>query len=189
MYKSSYTGSQIDDAVAKANAAAPQSTTYNKTEVDAALSGKANTSDLGAAAAKGFDAEPTAGNTNNAVSSDGVYQALEAKADKSIVGLKLVASNTMASSSTYTYAMNKNDFIESSPDLARSVGTYIISVMTWSTSPTYSLYAVSYTGGLFSYTTITKMAGADMSITVENGVISVNGLPSAGGKISIHALL
>lgn len=40
------------------------------------LSGKANTSDLGAAAAKGFDAAPTSGNTNNAVSSDGVYQAL-----------------------------------------------------------------------------------------------------------------
>lgn len=37
MYKSSYTGSQIDDAVTKANAAAPQSTTYNKTEVDTAL--------------------------------------------------------------------------------------------------------------------------------------------------------
>lgn len=45
-------------------------------DVETALSGKANTSDLGAAAAKGFDASPTSGNTNNAVSSDGVYQAL-----------------------------------------------------------------------------------------------------------------
>lgn len=110
MYKSSYTGSQIDEAVAKANEAAPQSTTYTKTEVDSALSGKqaslvvgtnldsaptenstnpvtsdgvyqalsgkANTSDLGVAAAKGFDAAPTSGNTNNAVSSDGVANAL-----------------------------------------------------------------------------------------------------------------
>lgn len=113
----------------------------------------------------------------------------ETKADKSIVGLKLVASDTMASSLTYTYAMNKNDFIESSPDLGRSVGTYIISIMPWSTSPTYSLYAVSYTGGSFGYTAITKIAGDDRQITVENGVISVSGLPSAGGKISIHALL
>lgn len=112
----------------------------------------------------------------------------EMKADKSIVGLKLVASNTMASSSTYTYAMNKNDFIDSSPDLGRSIGTYIISIMPWSTNPTYSLYAVSYTGGSFGYTAITKIAGTDMSITVANGVISVSGLPNAGGKISIHAL-
>ena len=117
-----------------------------------------------------------------------VETALAAKADKSIVGLILVASNTMASSSTYTYAMNKNDFIDSSPDLGRSIGTYIISIMPWSTNPTYSLYAVSYTGGSFGYTTITKIAGTDMSITVANGVISVSGLPSAGGKISIHAL-
>lgn len=112
----------------------------------------------------------------------------EAKADKSIVGLKLVASNTMASSSTYTYAMNKNDFIDSSPDLGRSIGTYIISIMPWSTTPNYSLYAVSYTGGTFQYTLIVKIAGVDRQITVENGVISVSGLPSTGGKISIHAL-
>lgn len=119
MYKSSYTGSQIDEAVAKANAAAPQSTTYTKTEVDSALSGKQATlvvdtnldsaptenstnpvtsggvyqalsgksdashthtmsqiTDLGAAAAKGFDETPTSGHTDYAVSSDGVANAL-----------------------------------------------------------------------------------------------------------------
>lgn len=35
---------------------------------------------LGTAAAKGFDVSPTSGNTNNAVSSDGVYRALSDKA-------------------------------------------------------------------------------------------------------------
>lgn len=45
-------------------------------DVEAALAGKANTSDLGAAAAKGFDESPTSGNTNSAVSSDGVYRAI-----------------------------------------------------------------------------------------------------------------
>ena len=54
-------------------------------DVETALAGKADAShthtmsqitDLGAAAAKGFDATPTSGSTNNAVSSDGVYQAL-----------------------------------------------------------------------------------------------------------------
>lgn len=94
MYKSSYTGSQIDDAVAKANAAAPQSTTYTRTEVDLALSGKANTSDLGAAAAKGFDSTPTAGHTDYAVSSDGVHKALAAKLNTSDVDTALSSTST-----------------------------------------------------------------------------------------------
>jgi hypothetical protein len=76
----SCTAQDLNAAVTKANAAAPQSTTYTKTEVDTALAGKANASDLGAAAAKGFDASPTSGNTDNAVSSAGVYQALSGKA-------------------------------------------------------------------------------------------------------------
>ena len=93
-YDGAYTGEEIDAAVAAAFAAAPQSTTYNKAEVDSALSGKADAShthtrsqitDLGAAAAKGFDAAPTSGNTNNAVSSDGVYQALQAMAKTATV--------------------------------------------------------------------------------------------------------
>ncbi len=87
-YDGAYTGEEIDAAVAAAFAAAPQSTTYNKAEVDSALSGKSDAShthtssqitDLGAAASKGFDAAPTSGNTNNAVSSDGVATALAGK--------------------------------------------------------------------------------------------------------------
>ena len=152
-------------------------------DVETVLAEKLNVSDVDT------DLSSTSTNPvqNKAVQAP-IAELYEIKADKSIVGLKLVASNTMASSSTYTYAMNKNDFIDSSPDLGRSIGTYIISIMPWSTNPTYSLYAVSYTGGSFGYTTITKIAGTDMSITVANGVISVSGLPSAGGKISIHAL-
>ena len=85
----SVTAQELNNAVTKANAAAPQSTTYTKSEVDTSLAGKADAShthtrsqitDLGAAATKGFDASPTSGNTNNAVSSDGVYQAM-AKTD------------------------------------------------------------------------------------------------------------
>ena len=220
-YDGAYTGEEIDAAVAAAFAAAPQSTTYTKTEVDTLLSAKAPQSttytksevDAALAAIKDgttidsfadvetvlaeklnvsdVDTDLSSTSTNpvqNKAVQAPIAELYEIKADKSIVGLKLVAYNTMASSSTYTYAMNKNDFIDSSPDLGRSIGTYIISIMPWSTNPTYSLYAVSYTGGSFGYTTITKIAGTDMSITVANGVISVSGLPSAGGKISIHAL-
>lgn len=74
MYKSSYTGSQIDEAVAKANEAAPQSTTYTKNEVDSALSGKQATLVVGT----NLDSAPTE-NSTNPVTSGGVYQALSAK--------------------------------------------------------------------------------------------------------------
>ena len=47
-------------------------TSYDKTTING----------LGAASTKGFDALPTSGNTNNAVSSDGVYQAMTGKLDK-----------------------------------------------------------------------------------------------------------
>lgn len=42
-YNGAYTGEEIDAAVAAAMAAAPQSTTYKKNEVDAALAAKQNT--------------------------------------------------------------------------------------------------------------------------------------------------
>jgi hypothetical protein len=106
----------------------------------------------------------------------------ENKSDMSTVGLRLVASNIKLSNTSYTYPMNKNDFDKN------EIGTYIISIMTWSTTPKYSLYAVSYTENSLSYTSIVKIAGDDMTVTIENGVISVSGLPSSGGKISIHAL-
>lgn len=43
-YTGAYTGAQIDAGIATANAAAPQATTYTKTEVNTALSGKADKS-------------------------------------------------------------------------------------------------------------------------------------------------
>jgi hypothetical protein len=252
----SVTAQQLNSAIVKANAAAPQETTYTKAETDSLLDSKADLVDgkvpaaelpsyvddvLEYASTAAFPATGESGKIYIATDTNKTYRwsgtgyaeiseslalgetastayagnkgkanadaiaaikdgtnidsfadvetALAAKADKSIIGLKLVASNTMKSNSTYTYAMNKNDFVETSPDLSRSIGTYIISTMPWSTTPNYSLYAVSYTGGSFQYTSIVKITGQDMSITVENGVISVSGLPSAGGKISIHALL
>lgn len=112
---------------------------------------------------------------------------LTAKANQ--IGLKLVKSQTVASNTEVTYTMNKNDFIETSPDISGSIGTYIISVMPWSTAPNFSLYSVSYTGGSFGYTSIVKIAGADRTVTVSSGIISVSGFPSAGAKVSIHAML
>ena len=72
-------------------------------DVETALAGKADVShthtmsqitDLGAAAAKGFDASPTSGHTNYAVSSDGVYQALAGKLNTADVDAALSNTST-----------------------------------------------------------------------------------------------
>jgi hypothetical protein len=42
----SFAASELNAAITKANAAAPQSTTYTKTETDTALNGKVNASDV-----------------------------------------------------------------------------------------------------------------------------------------------
>ena len=87
---------------------------YTKTEVNTALSGKADTSSLGAAASKGFDAAPTSGSTNNAVSSGGVYTALAVKADKSAAFMYRgqISGTTFAANVTpgfYSYSGNPTD--------------------------------------------------------------------------------
>lgn len=101
-YDGAYTGEEIDAAVAKANEAAPQSTTYTKSEVDSALSGKADAShthtrgeitDLGAAAAKGVDNTPTSSSTN-LVESGGVATALAAKLNTADVDAALSNTST-----------------------------------------------------------------------------------------------
>ena len=124
--------------------------------------------------------------STNPVQNKAVKAALDSKADTTVmnaVGLRLVDSTMQRSDTTCTYQMNKDDFDQP------AIGTYIISIMTWSTTPKYSLYAVSYTGDSFDHTKVVKIAGDDMTVTVAlNGEISVSGLPSYGGKISVHAL-
>lgn len=123
--------------------------------------------------------------STNPVQNKAVKAALDSKADAtamSVVGLRLVASDVLTSNTAYTYQMSKNDFDKS------ELGTYIISIVTWSTTPKYSLYAVSYTGNTIFRNLVVKIAGDDMTVTVEEAVISVSGFPSNGGKISIHAL-
>jgi hypothetical protein len=90
IYTSKHTGAEIDEGIDKAYSAAPQSTTYSKTETDQLLAGKANSSSLaavatsgnyndlsnkptlGAAASRGVDTTATSGSTN-LITSGGVY--------------------------------------------------------------------------------------------------------------------
>lgn len=71
-YHGAYTGEQIDAGIAAANAAAPQATTYTKTETDTLLSGKQANLVVGT----NLDNVPTQESTNP-ITSGGVYTALQ----------------------------------------------------------------------------------------------------------------
>jgi len=84
---------------------------------------------------------------------------------------------------TYTYTMATSDFAVTPSQ--GSCGTYLISIVPWSTSPTYSMYTASYTGGnTTTYNVVQKIAGADANVTCTNGVITV----TSSGKVQIYAL-
>lgn len=75
----------------KANAAAPQETTYNKDEVNSALAGKQN--------ALTFDDVPTE-NSSNPVKSGGIYSALSGKQD-TIINLQEIINGANAGAKAY----------------------------------------------------------------------------------------
>lgn len=184
-YQLNHTGSQIDAAVILAQNAQPKQTGKGLSTNDYTTAEKTKLSGVEEGATKTIvDAELSSTSTNP-VQNKAVKAALDSKADATVinaVGLRLVASDVLSSNTTYTYQMSKNDFDKS------ELGTYIISIVTWSTTPKYSLYAVSYTGNTIFRNLVTKIVGDDMTVTVEDAVISASGFPSNGGKISIHAL-
>lgn len=94
-------------------------------------------------------------------------------------GLKVVLSQQSNSSSSYTYQMKTNDF-----PVPYSCGCYLISIISWGTTPTYSLYSVAYSESHTDYTVITKIAGNDASVTVNGDTISI----TSSGKVTIMAM-
>lgn len=126
----SFAASELNAAITKANAAAPQSTTYTKTEIDTMLT------------------------------------------------MRKVYSSVHNTSTTHTYTIKVSDFNNS------QTGTYLITIVTWSATPSFSLYAVSYSGNVTTTTNLTKIAGADANISVTDDVISC----TTTGKIQIIAL-
>ena len=100
-------------------------------------------------------------------------------------GLKPVYIKNSSSSTaqTHSYTITKDDFV-TIPLPVTGCGTYIVSVVSWSTNPTFSLYAVSYSGGVTTYTNVTKIAGSDLAITVTDGTFSL----TTSGKVTIYAL-
>ena len=194
MYKSSFTGAQIDAGITAANAAAPQSTTYTKSEVDTALSGKqailvvdtnldsaptenstnpvtsggvytaisskANTSDLGTAAAKGFDASPTSGHTDYAVSSGGVYTALAGKATRSSYIKNDAETITIDNDTAYFLVVNGVNISESGVFMlfkaADNTTPRIVEITTTQDFSTYFTVAANANSNTFTITPISS---------------------------------
>lgn len=99
------------------------------------------------------------------------------------LGAVCVLRKLKNSSETYTYTMATSDFVVTPSQGA--CGTYLISIVPWSTSPTYSMYTAPYTGGnTTNYNVVQKIAGADANVTCTNGVISI----TSSGKVQIYAL-
>ena len=102
--------------------------------------------------------------------------------DKTLINnlsMKKVLEKNKASSATYTYTMSMDDFTANIGG-----GTYLIFIVTWSTTPSFSLYAVSFGGGNTSHGVKTKIAGSDATVSVSSGVISV----TSSGKVMITAI-
>jgi hypothetical protein len=139
--------------------------TYTKAEVDTMLAekvDKVNGKDL---STNDFTNEDKAQITTN-------------KNDISLLAMHMVYSSVRNTSTTHTYTMKASDFNNS------QAGTYLITIVTWSTTPSFSLYAASYSGNQTTVTNFTKIAGADANISLTDGVISC----TTSGKIQIIAV-
>ena len=118
-YEGNYTGAQIDAGIAAANAAAPQATTYTKTEVDAALAGKVDT-----VSGKGLSTEDytTAEKTK--------LSGIEANANKTTVSSSITqyGTNPVRSSAIYTALAGKQDSLSNTQMSAVNSGITSTSV-------------------------------------------------------------
>ena len=87
-------------------------------------------------------------------------------------------------SKTFSYTIQREDFVTHGI-VTHSCGTYIVSVINWSSVPSFSMYAISFSGGVTSYVNVTKIAGTDLTITVSESTFSFN----TTGTVRIYALV
>lgn len=127
---------------------------------------------LGSAATKSSTSSVTSG-SSSLVTSGAVYTEL------SNLPLQKVSDNNSSSSKSYSYTMKESDFVAN-----KGAGTYLIFIISWSTTPTFSLYAASFGGGNTNHDVVTKIAGSDATVSASGGVISV----TASGRMLIYAL-
>ena len=102
---------------------------------------------------------------------------------------KLVYSNVYQASSTHQYTMNMSDFAYSQFAGSMACGTYLISVVTWSTTPKHGLWIVSYSGGARSYAVLSNIVNQDAAtVSVVTNVSEPYIEVTASGKVTISTL-
>ena len=92
---------------------------------------------------------------------------------------KTVFKEQYSTSKTVTYTMKITDFSN-----VAACGVYMIYIVSWGTSPALSVYAAYYSGGVATYSAVTKIAGTDAAVSVSGDTISV----TSSGKIQIIAM-
>jgi hypothetical protein len=86
-------------------------------------------------------------------------------------------------SGTASYRIATTDF--TAIDNAQQCGMYLITIISWSATPTASIYIAYYSGGTTGYNALTKIGGADAQVAIDtNRNITYTGT----GKIQIYAL-
>lgn len=115
---------------------------------------------------------------NSGIAAEDVAQIETNKNNIALLAMRKVYATVRNTSTTHTYTVKTSDFNNS------QAGTYLITIVTWSATPSFSLYAVSYSGNVTTVTSLTKIAGADANISVTDDVISC----TTTGKIQIIAV-
>ena len=102
------------------------------------------------------------------------------------VGHRVYCKNKSASF-THTYSMSFDDINNNESDGewgAKTCGLYMVYIITWSTTPAISVYSVAYSGGQLNQASVVKIGGADATVSVDNGTISI----TSSGKVEIYAM-
>lgn len=166
---------KIDAAL---TAKADKSTTYTKTEVDTALSGKQATltTEQLAAVNSGITAERLANDENNISS-----------IENSII--KMVAHTSANSSTSLSYETNINDFVISGgANSDKSSGVYLIICTNWGTIPATYIGLLTFSGGTTNnFVKTDVVTGFTPTITITQNVSNATITISGAAKISIYA--
>lgn len=151
--------SELNAAIAKANAAAPQSTTYTKPQVDATI----------------------AAETASRQAAEIAMQTSISDMQSFLTGKKVYEHYFGSTSGSDTFTISKSDF--GSGNIS-NCGVYLIYRISWATTPSISIYALAYSGNHEDYTALQKIAGDDFDISVTQDVLSF----TTAGKIQIIAV-
>lgn len=157
----------------------------NKTTVDSALSESSTNPVQNKVVKSALDGKQATLTTaqlaavNSGITEEDVTQIGANKNNISLLCGKTVLNEQATTSRTLTYTMKIGDF-----GTIAGCGIYTIYIVNWSGTPSISIYTAYYSGGATTNSAVTKIAGADATVSVSDDTISV----TSSGKIQIIAM-